>query len=111
MAVKQTMTVHEMANDLLTDEYADWTRAGAYGLAEYLDELSDDIGEDIEWNRIDIRCEWSEYTWESAEEAYSIEFGFDAAGINPTKDDLLEAFRDSTAVAYYDDDVIIIADF
>ena len=111
MPVKQTMTIHEMAHDLIADDNANWTRSGAYGLAEYLDQLSDDIGEDIEWDRVAVRCDFSEYTWESAEEAYSIEFGFDAAGIDPTRDDLLEAFRDSTSVAYYDDNVIIIADF
>jgi hypothetical protein len=56
------MTVDQMARDLIDDENASWTRLGAYALAEYLDELSDDIGEPIEWDRVGIRCDFSEYT-------------------------------------------------
>lgn len=62
MSVINTMTVDQMAKDLIDDENASWTRLGAYALAEYLDELSDDIGEPIEWDRVAIRCEYSEYT-------------------------------------------------
>lgn len=60
MSVINTMTVHEMADSLLNDEYASWTRLGAYALAEYLDDLSDDIGEPIEWDRVAVRCDFSE---------------------------------------------------
>jgi hypothetical protein len=56
------MTVDQMARDLIDDDNASWTRLGAYALAEYLDELSDDIGEPIEWDRVAVRCDYSEYT-------------------------------------------------
>jgi len=62
MSVVNTMTVSQMANDLLDDENASWTRLGAYAIAEYLDNLSEDIGEPIEWCRVAIRCDYSEYT-------------------------------------------------
>ena len=61
MSVVNTMTVDQMARDLIDDDNAGWTRLGAYAIAEYLDELSEDIGEPIEWDRVGIRCEYSEY--------------------------------------------------
>ena len=62
MSVVNTMSVDQMARDLLDDDNASWTRLGAYAIAEYLDNLSDDIGEPIEWCRVAIRCDYSEYT-------------------------------------------------
>lgn len=62
MSVINTMTVDQMARDLLDDEYAGWTRLGAYALAEYLDEMSEGMNENIEWDRVAVRCDYSEYT-------------------------------------------------
>ena len=62
MSVINTMTVSQMADDLLSDEYAGWTRLGAYALAEYLDEMSEGMNEPVEWDRVGIRCDFSEYT-------------------------------------------------
>ena len=62
MSVINTMTIDQMARDLIDDDNASWTRLGAYAIAEYLDNLSDDVGEPIEWCRVAIRCEYSEYT-------------------------------------------------
>jgi hypothetical protein len=46
---------------LIDDENANWTRAGAYALAEYLENLEDDTGEQIEFCRVSLRCDFSEY--------------------------------------------------
>jgi AraC-like DNA-binding protein len=62
MSVVNTMTVSQMADSLLDDNDASWTRLGAYAIAEYLDNLSDDIGEPIKWDRVAVRCDFSEYT-------------------------------------------------
>ena len=62
MSVINTMTIDEMARDLLDDDNASWTRLGAYAIAEYFDELSEDMGEPIEWCRVAVRCDYSEYT-------------------------------------------------
>ena len=53
------LTINDIVNDLLSDQFANWTYEGATLLAEYLDDLSDEIG-DFEFNRVAIRCEWSE---------------------------------------------------
>ena len=62
MSVVNTMTVSQMANDLIDDENASWTRLGAYALAEYLEEMSEGMNEQIEWDRVAVRCDFSEYT-------------------------------------------------
>lgn len=62
MSVVNTMTIDQMARDLIDDDNASWTRLGAYAIAEYLDEMSEEMNEPIEWDRVAIRCDFSEYT-------------------------------------------------
>ena len=56
--MKKTLTKYEMADMLISDEYAGWSRSGALALADYLDEF---YSEDIEFDRVEIRCIYSEY--------------------------------------------------
>lgn len=58
----RTLNISEVTGILLEDEYAKWTYEAAKTLAEYYDDLSDDIGEPFELDIVAIRCEWSEYT-------------------------------------------------
>jgi hypothetical protein len=48
--MKKTMTQYDIAEELMNDINAAWTRAGAFALAEYLEELEDSIGETIEFD-------------------------------------------------------------
>jgi len=57
----QTLTISQVADRLMADEYASWSYAGARAIAEYFEELEEDIGEAIEFDRVAIRCEFSEY--------------------------------------------------
>jgi hypothetical protein len=59
--MKKTMTTYDIAHELIDDENANWSRAGAFALAEYLEELEDGTGEDMEFDRVAIRCDFSEY--------------------------------------------------
>ena len=63
----ETLTTYQIADRLLNDDNANWTRSGALALAEYLEELEDGCGEQMEFCRVAIRCEYSEYesllTW------------------------------------------------
>lgn len=59
--MKQTLTTYEVANLLRNDENANWSYEGALALAEYLERAEEDCGEEWEFNRVDIRCDWSEY--------------------------------------------------
>ena len=59
--MKKTLTTHEIANELLDDSNANWSHSGAYALAEYLQELEESTGEEMELDVVAIRCDWSEY--------------------------------------------------
>lgn len=59
--LKLTLTTKQAANILMDDTYANWSYDGAHALAEYLEQLSADIGEDMDLDRVAIRCQFSEY--------------------------------------------------
>jgi len=69
--IKDTLSTGQVADALRADDNAGWSYYGAKALAEYLEDMSEDIGEDIELDVIGIRCDYSEY--ETAEE-YAREF-------------------------------------
>lgn len=56
--IKQT--AYMIADELLQDEWANWSYDGAHALAEYLEELAEDM--DIELDIVAIRCEFNEYS-------------------------------------------------
>lgn len=56
--IKTTLSVSQLADRLRDDENASWSYCGAEVLAQYLE----DIGEDIEADIVGIRCDYSEYT-------------------------------------------------
>ena len=55
-------STNEMIQMLRNDQYANWSYEGAEALVNYLEELSDDIGTDIEFDLVAIRCQYSEYS-------------------------------------------------
>jgi hypothetical protein len=59
--MKNTLNTSEAASLLMADENAAWTMAGAYSLAEYLEQYEEDCGTEIEFDRVALRCEYSEY--------------------------------------------------
>ena len=60
--MKTTLTTTEAAHRLIDDENANWTRAGAFALVEYLEELENDMGNDeIDFCPVSLRCEFSQY--------------------------------------------------
>jgi hypothetical protein len=59
--MKTYLSTAECVQRLLADEYAAWSYAGAVALVEYLDGIDCD-GEEITFNVIDIRCEYSEWS-------------------------------------------------
>jgi hypothetical protein len=59
--MKKTLSTAEAAQNLLEDINANWTRAGAFALVEYLEEYEDSTGEVIEFDCVVIRCEYSQH--------------------------------------------------
>jgi hypothetical protein len=60
--MKKTLTTYEVANELLADDNADWTRSGALALAEHLEQLEEDCGVEFELDVVELRCEYTEYS-------------------------------------------------
>jgi hypothetical protein len=59
--MKATLSTTEAAEILIADTCANWSRAGAFALVEYLEEFEDSTGEEMEFDRVAIRCDFSEY--------------------------------------------------
>ena len=59
--MKTTLTTSHAAEILSNDEYSSFSRLGAYALVEYLEELEDSTGEEMEFDAVAIRCDFAEY--------------------------------------------------
>lgn len=74
--IKETVNEYRFTDVLLSDEYASWSYGATKALFDYYEQLSEDICEDIELDRVAIRCEWTEY--ESVAQAYREHYGDDS---------------------------------
>lgn len=97
--MKVTLTTNEIAHRLFDDKDAGWTRDGAEALAEYLEQLEADTGEEMEFDCVAIRCDYDEYS--SAVEAAS------AYSWEPEEDDDEDA-REKSALSYLRDNTTVI---
>lgn len=105
--MKETLTTGEIARKLFEDKDAGWSYGGAHALAEYLEQLEDDMGEDMEFDRVAIRCDFSEH--ETAIDAAS---QYDWKPDEDDDEDAQEAsalhyLQDRTEVIEFADGVII----
>ena len=57
--MKQTLTISNAVEQLVNDEYNGWGYNESLLIVEGLEELEDDLGEEINFNVIDIRCGYS----------------------------------------------------
>ena len=60
--MKKALDTYGIANALLADDNANWTRSGALALAEHLEQIEEDCDTEIEFDRVAIRCEYSEFS-------------------------------------------------
>lgn len=67
-----TLTTNQAVNELLKDEYANWSFEGATALVEWVEALEDSTGEPIELDVVALRCEWTEATSAELEESYGM---------------------------------------
>ena len=105
--MKRTLSTYEVAGALMADTNAAWSRAGAYALAEYLEEIERESATEMEMDVCAIRCDFSEYAnatlaalayaWQKDEEKSDEE--------NETE--ALDYLTDHTSVIQFDGGVII----
>jgi hypothetical protein len=100
-----TLSTYDIADRLLRDSNACWSRPGALALAQYLQNWEGDTGEQMEYDAVAIRCDFAEYP--SAVEAHNdMSTGED----NLTEDDeekAMEWLRDNGSVIEFDGGVIV----
>jgi hypothetical protein len=58
--VKLTLSTYDIVNLLLADQDANWSRPGALAMAEYMEEMEEATGKEIELDVCAIRCDFSE---------------------------------------------------
>ena len=103
--MKTTLSTYQIADALIQDENANWSRSGSLALAEYLEELETDCGTEEELDVVAIRCEFSEFKslgeWADrcawAWEPYKIEIAdkaVDKHGEGVSNDDIDEGIRE-----------------
>jgi len=84
--MKATLSTFEIADALSNDSNANWSRAGAFALAEYLEEYEESTGEELELDVVAIRCDYSEFEsfqdWLSEYYGEPLEQAFKSAGID-----------------------------
>lgn len=56
-----TLSTYQIADALKNDTCARWSYDGSLALAEYLEELEESTGEEMELDIVAIRCDFSEY--------------------------------------------------
>ena len=59
--MKQTLSTLQATLNLYGDYNAGWSWNGAKALVEYLEKLEADMGEEIEFDRVSLRCDFSEH--------------------------------------------------
>ena len=104
--MKTTLSTSEAVDLLVADDNAGWSYAGARALVKFLENLEDDTGEEIEFDRVALRCDFSEYP--NAREAAE-EYGWEPedADSDDAEDAAAGWLGDRTTVITFDGGVIV----
>jgi hypothetical protein len=103
--MKLTLTTSAAVELLKVDQFARWSRNGAAALVEYLENVEDECGTEIEFDHVALRCDFTEY--KSALEA-AMQCGFEPSAFQAEDDSAsLEWLRDRTEVIEFEGGVII----
>jgi len=100
LITKPSMT--QMISEL--NDESSFTYSQCESIIDYLWDLSEDCGEDMEFDPVGIRCDVNIHTWEQIREYYSNLQDIADAEDN---DELLEALQDYTSIISHDDDGVL----
>lgn len=116
--MKETLSTHQIVDRLFADKDAGWTWEGAKALADYLEQLEQDTGTEMEFDAVAFRCEYSEYgsllEWAQqhfGDPDYKEEFGFDEDTEEDDMDDPIRDYLNDHTTLIEFNGGIIIADF
>ena len=71
--MKITLSTSKATQMLCDDKHAKWSWSGADALVEYFEGLEEDCGEEMEFDVVAIRCDWSEH---ASLEDWAKDYGF-----------------------------------
>ena len=99
--MKRTLTINDMASELAADENANFSYRGARAIAEWLEEMDEEIGEDTEFDSVAIRCDfsecesledWAKDYWGGSDPWKGMGIDLDGDEDDDEKDDLIRSF-------------------
>jgi hypothetical protein len=99
--MKRTLTINDMASELAADENANFSYSGAMALAEWLEEMDEESGEDTEFDSVAIRCDfsecksledWAKDYWGGSDQWKGMGIDLDGDEDDDEKDDLIRSF-------------------
>jgi len=105
--MKITLSQSDIADALRTDSNARWSYSGACALAEYLDDMDEETGEETELDIVAIRCDFTEYS-SALEAAKDHDYKTDEDE-DEQEEKALEWLQDKTTVIEFKGGVIIQA--
>ncbi len=109
--IAEAIVSYDAANSIATNRRANWSLAGAFSLAEYLEGIESDTGEQMDFNAVEIICEWTEY--KSLQEWADEHYGEDGDGegwkwaLSITEDMSGDEIDDEIRAHIQDDGVLI----
>lgn len=102
--MKQELSTYQAADLLRADTNANWSYAGALALIEYLEQLEQDTETDINFNVVDIRCEYTEY--KDIEDWAKNYFGHGQSGLKED-DEIREYIEDHGTLIEFNGGIIV----
>jgi len=107
------LTLNDFINAFKQGNRDYYTYEGYIALYEYLDELSEDCGTDIEFDMIALCCEFTQYeSLEELADSYNMSFTEEQLkDVEGNKDEILDYFYNNTPVITCDDGSYITAEF
>lgn len=114
MAIVKTVSKWEFISDFYRSEYKDnFTENGLVILFDYLEELSECTGENIELNLCAIACDFSEDGYETIRMNYrlDLEIDFSDMDADETREAIIEYLQENTTVCGYNDETVVFSAF
>ena len=106
---------------LLQDEFAKWSYNGATALVEHLEDREEELDVEINFNCIDLRCEYSEYEsvqdWLTSYYGSPLNDALKSAGIEHDEDEykmylsIAEYIHERGTLIEFEGGIIVSSDF
>lgn len=102
--MKQSVNFN-MFCDSFSESYRDnFSYEGKRALFDYLEQLEDELGEEIELDTVGLCCEWCESDYDTVRREFNL-------GEDETDESILDWLCDQTVVIEVTDDVVIYQEF